>query len=135
MTNTQSARRRFTLAAMAVMAAAFTLPALAAPALPFDEAAMRKAQAEGRTILVEVHADWCTACARQKPILESLGRDPAFEKVVRLRVDFDKPGSALKLLRVTSQATLVLFKGEREIARSTFDTNADSIRAMLARGI
>ncbi|MEZ5616591.1 MAG: thioredoxin family protein [Rhodocyclaceae bacterium] len=119
----------------ALIALAFMLPALAAPAQPFDEAAFRKAQQEGRTVLVEVHADWCSACAKQKPILESLGKDKAFEKVVRFSVDFDKPGNALKLFRVSSQATLLVFKGEREIARSTFDTNPDSIRAMLAKGI
>jgi len=125
----------FLQALFALLAAAFMLPALAAPAQPFDEAAFRKAQQEGRTVLVEVHADWCSACTRQKPILERLGKDKAFEQVVRFNVDFDRPGNALKLFRVTTQATLLVFKGEREIARSTFDTNPDSIRAMLAKGI
>ena len=119
----------------ALIALAFMLPALAAPAQPFDETAFRKAQQEGRTVLVEVHADWCSACTKQKPILESLGKDKAFEKVVRFSVDFDKPGNALKLFRVASQATLLVFRGEQEIARSTFDTNPDSIRAMLAKGV
>ena len=88
----------------ALIALAFMLPALAAPAQPFDDAAFRKAQQEGKAILVEVHADWCSACTKQKPILESLGKEPAFDKVVRFKVDFDKPGTALKTLRVTSQA-------------------------------
>jgi len=130
-----TARRSFFRTALALFAALFVLPALAGPARPFDEASFRKAQQEGKTILVEVHADWCAACARQKPILESLGSDKTFEKVVRLNVDFDRPGNALKLLRATSQATLIVFKGEQEVARSTFDTKPDSIRAMLARGI
>lgn len=119
----------------ALIALAFMLPALAAPAQPFDEAAFRMAQQNGKTILVEVHADWCSACAKQKPILESLGKDQAFEKVVRFSVDFDKPGNALKLFRVASQATLLVFRGDKEVARSTFDTNPDSLRAMLAKGI
>lgn len=119
----------------ALIALAFMLPALAAPARPFDEAAFRMAQQNGKTILVEVHADWCSACTRQKPILESLGKDKAFEKVVRFSVDFDKPGNALKLFRVASQATLLVFRGDKEIARSTFDTHPDSIRAMLSKGI
>lgn len=121
--------------AVALIAAFYMLPALAGPARPFDEAAFRKAQQENRTILVEVHADWCSACAKQKPILERLGKDKDFEKIVRFSVDFDKPGNALKLFRVTSQATLLVFRGDKEVARSTFDTNPDSIRAMLARGI
>lgn len=118
-----------------LLAAAFMHTAQAAPAQPYDEAAFRKAQQEGKAILVEVHADWCSACARQKPILESLGKEPAFDKVVRFKVDFDQPGTALKTLRVTSQATLVLFKGGKEVARSTFDTRDESIRAMLAKAV
>jgi thiol-disulfide isomerase/thioredoxin len=128
-----STRRRTLQAILALTTATFLLPAQAAPAQPFDDAAFRKAQQEGKAILVEVHADWCSACTRQKPILESLGKEPAFDKVVRFKVDFDKPGTALKTLRVTSQATLVLFKGEKEVARSTFDTDAASIRGMLAK--
>ena len=131
----QSARRHFMRAVLAMAAAVFVLPVLAAPSQAFDEAAFQKAQQAGKTILVEVQADWCSACTKQKPILESLGRDKAFEQVVRFNVNFDKPGNALKLFRVTTQATLLVFKGGKEIARSTFDTNPDSIRAMLAKGI
>lgn len=135
MNSVRSARRRFIHALLAVAAAAFLLPAHAAPAQAFDETAFRQAQQAGKTILVHVQADWCSACAKQKPILESLGKDKAYESVVRFNVDFDKPGNALKLFRVTSQATLLVFKGDQEVARSTFDTNADSIRATLAKGI
>lgn len=130
-----TARRSFIQAVLAITAAFFALPALAASPQAFDESAFRQAQQAGKTILVHVHADWCSACAKQKPILESLGKDKAYEGVVRFSVDFDKPGNALKLFRVTSQATLLVFKGDKEIARSTFDTNADSIRAMLAKGV
>jgi len=125
--------RRSFLLACAGLTAALALPAMASPSQPFDEAAFRAAQQAGKTILVEVHADWCSACAKQKPILESLGKEPGFDKLVRFKVDFDKPGTALKTLRVTSQATLVLFRGEKEVARSTFDTDAASIRGMLAK--
>ena len=135
MTRSLNPHRMFLHGLFVLLAAAFMHSAQAAPAQPFDDAAFRKAQQEGRTIMVEVHADWCSACAKQKPILESLGKEPAFYKVVRFKVDFDKPGTALKALRVTSQATLVLFKGDKEVARSTFDTNPDSIRAMLAMGV
>ena len=127
--------RRSFLLACAGLTVALALPAMAAPSQPFDEAAFRAAQQAGKTILVEVHADWCSACAKQKPIVESLSKEPGFDKVVRFKVDFDKPGTALKTLRVTSQATLVLFKGGKEVARSTFDTDAASIRAMLAKGV
>lgn len=138
MTFIHSARHHFMRAVLAFASALFVLPALpalAAAPQAFDEAAFRKAQRAGKTILVYVHAEWCVACAKQKPILERLGKDKAFEQVVRFNVDFDKPGNALNILRATSQATLIVFKGDKEIARSTFDTNPDSIRAMLAKGV
>ena len=54
----------------------FLALALAAAAIsnaaPFDARAFEAAQAAGKPVLVEVHADWCPTCAKQKPVIGEL---------------------------------------------------------------
>ncbi|MBI3285615.1 MAG: thioredoxin family protein [Burkholderiales bacterium] len=107
--------------------------ALAEPARAYTDAAFKAAMAEGKAVLVEVHADWCPACKKQAPLLDALSQEAPYTTIVRFRVDFDQPGTALKTLKVNSQASLLLFKGNKEIARSAFDLDPRSIRTMLAK--
>ena len=43
-----------------------------AQAAPFDSRSFEAAQASGKPVLVEVHADWCPVCAGQKPVIGEL---------------------------------------------------------------
>ena len=38
----------------------------------YDEAEFMMAQGKGKTIVVDVYADWCPTCRAQAPILEQL---------------------------------------------------------------
>jgi thiol-disulfide isomerase/thioredoxin len=101
-------------------------------AQPFNAKAFADAQAAGKTILIDVWASWCPTCRKQGPILDSVARERP--NLVTYRVDFDAQKDVLKQFRVQSQSTLIVFKGSNEIGRSTGDTNADSIRALVAKG-
>lgn len=97
---------------------------------PFTDAAFDAAQAQGKTILVEVTAPWCPVCRQQKPIIESLMGSPEFRNAVLFTVDFDSQKTVLGRLGVQRQATLIAFKGKDEKGRSTFDTNSQTIAAL-----
>lgn len=107
--------------------------ARAAEPVPFTAAAFQAAQAAGAPILVEVHADWCAVCTKQKPILSQLAKEPAFADIVRLRVDFDTQRDVLQTLKVDRQSTLIAFKGAQEQARTVGLTDPLAIRALVAR--
>lgn len=124
-------RRTVFAAALATITGATV--AQAAPAAPFDQATFAAAQKAGKPILVDIWASWCPTCAQQKPILDKLAADPAFKDLVILKVDFDAQKDVVRALNARSQSTLIVFRGEREQGRSVGDTNADSIRALLAR--
>jgi len=49
-------------------------------------------------------------------------------------VDFDTAKDTLKRFRVQQQSTLIVFKGTKEISRSTGDTDPARIRALIAQG-
>jgi thioredoxin 1 len=102
---------------------------------PFDQAAFEAAQAAGKPILVEVSAPWCPTCKAQAPILSRLRSDPRFKELVSFDIDFDSQKDLLRKFNVRTQSTLIVFKGNQETGRSTGDTNAASIEALLEKSI
>ena len=135
-------RRTLTLRALHVLLG-LTLCALAAAVLlafsvlghaaqPFDHQSFKQAQAAGKTILVDVAAPWCPTCRRQRPIVEQIEEETP--NLVVYEVDFDTAKDALRHFRVQYQSTLIVFKGTKEVGRSTADTDAARIRALVAKG-
>jgi thioredoxin 1 len=102
---------------------------------PFDQSAFDAAQAAGKPILVEVSAPWCPICKAQAPILARLRSDPRFKELVSFDIDFDSQKDLLRKFNVQKQSTLIVFKGKQETGRSTGDTNAGSIEALLGKSI
>lgn len=120
---------RLLLAAVSV-SAAIAAPAFAAPIQPFDTAVFKAAQAEGRPVLVDAHAGWCPICAIQNPTLNKLAADPAFDKLLILRINYDKQSAEKRALGITRQSTLIAYAGARETGRSVGETKADKITAL-----
>lgn len=119
--------RRLVLA-LALLASPFA-PALAAG---FDRTAFDTARAQGRSVVVEVHADWCPTCRAQAPVLTGLLAEPEFADMARITVDFDADKDILRELGVRQQSTLIVFKGATEKARAVGITDPAQIRALLA---
>jgi thioredoxin len=99
---------------------------------PFDDQSFKQAQAAGKTILVDVTASWCPTCRRQRPIIEQIEKEKP--NLLVYEVDFDTAKDTLKRFRVQQQSTLIVFKGTKEIGRSTGDTDPARIRAPIAQG-
>ena len=128
--------RRHVLGALAVTAAlSFGSVSFAMDLKPFNIKAFEAAQAAGQSILVEVHAPWCPVCKAQAPILSKLSNESKFKNVVRFNIDFDSQKDLLQKFNVRMQSTLIAFKGKQEAGRSTGDSNAASIEALLAKAI
>ncbi len=130
--------RRTVLALAAVAltgAVSFALPAAAAGTIPFTQAAFDAAKAAGKPVLVEVSAPWCPTCKAQKPILSQLRGMPKYKDIVAFEVDFDSQKDALRGLDARTQSTLIVFKGPKELGRSTGDTKKESIEALLAKTV
>jgi len=124
-------RRTGVFAAITAFGLITTGAALAEPVKPFTPALFDAAKAAGKPILLEVTAPWCPTCKAQKPILSELTADPKFRDLVVLEIDFDSQKEPLRALKVQSQSTLIVFKGEAETGRSTGDTKRESIAALL----
>jgi len=107
--------------------------ARAAVEAAYTQKAFAAAQGEGKPILIAITASWCPTCAKQRPILSQLEKDPAFKDLVVYQVDFDSQKDVVKKFGAHMQSTLVVFHGTTENGRSTGDTDPASIRALLEK--
>jgi len=106
-------------------------PASAAEWKDFKADAFAAAQSEGKPILVDVFAPWCSVCRAQNPILTKLTREPKYKDLVVFKVDFDNQKDAVRAFNAQRQSTLIVFKGDQEIDRSVGDTSQLSIEGLL----
>jgi thiol-disulfide isomerase/thioredoxin len=125
---------------LSVALAAFALSAistagLAAPIQRFSNAALEAAQRAGKPVLVDVHADWCPTCRRQAPTVEAISRDPAFAKLLILKLDFDAQVAERTALGVRKQSTLIAYNGRTERTRATGIIDPVQIRALAATAL
>ncbi len=109
--------------------------ARAAFSQPFTMAAFAQALSEGRSILVEVSAEWCSTCRMQEEVLDQVRPHSDFWQMLHMVVDFDTQRDIMRFLRVQKQATLIVFKGFHEKGRSVGDTNEARIARLLRAGL
>ena len=94
----------------------------------------RLAQA-GKPVVVDVSAPWCPTCKAQKPIVDSLAKQPAYKDVTIFTVDFDSEKTVLKQFKVNMQSTLIAFNGGKETARSVGDATPAGIEGIFKRAV
>ena len=126
---------RAVLIALSITSFIATGPVSAAAQKPYDAKTFEAAQAAGKPVLIEIHADWCPTCKAQLPILNKLSAEGRYAPIERMRVDFDSQKALVKVFKANMQSTLVLFKGKMEVARSVAVTDPAAIQAMLDKAL
>lgn len=121
-------RRIFLLAG----AAGFVKP-LGAFASTLSLLAIEADIASGKAVLVHVTAPWCGACRLQKPIVAQLLATSDYKSVMKVDVDFDSQKDVLRKFRVQTQATMLIFKGGKEIDRLIGNTDPAAIASFIKR--
>jgi thiol-disulfide isomerase/thioredoxin len=119
--------RRFLLALFASLALIGTAFAFSGFA-PYDKAKFAALVQSGQPVIAHVHATWCSTCRRQETLLNNMLKDPRFAMVQAVRVDYDKDKDFEKAHNVNSRATILVFKGGKEVSRLVFDTDPAKIK-------
>ena len=101
----------------------------------FTQAAFDRAVAAGQPVIVDFQASWCPTCKAQKPIVDALLKEPRLKDVSLFAADYDTEAALKKQLRVTQQSTFVVFKGGKEVGRSTGDTSKAGIAALFDKAL
>ena len=122
-----------TLTRLFVALSLFAMATLAlAAGKPFNQAEFDTLQKAGQPIFLKVHADWCSTCKAQDPIVQSQVDHPDNQNITFFVIDFDKEKRLLRSMRITRQSTLVTFKDGKEVGRTVGDTTPAGIAALVA---
>jgi thioredoxin 1 len=101
----------------------------------FDQKAFAAAQAQGKSILIDISAPWCPTCSAQKPIIEELAAKLQYSNLAIFDVDFDSQKDVVRSFGAQSQSTLIVFKGNRETGRSVGSTDAIEIDGLMRKAL
>lgn len=99
----------------------------------FNQATFDALRAADKPVVVHVYAPWCPVCKKQAEVISSLESDARFKDVTVLRVDYDTEKDVQKALGVKARSTIIAFKGNTEVDRSTGETNPDKIAALFSK--
>ena len=90
----------------------------------FDNDVFKKAQSDGKTVVVSSWIKYCTSCASQMRALKDVEKD--FDNLIYLTFDVTNREIA-KQLNIQFQTTLVIYKNNKEVYRSLGELTKDKI--------
>lgn len=126
-------RRSFVALASASL---FAKPAFAEPVFThYTPGLVDALLAEGKTVFIDYAAHWCSTCARQERVIQSLkAQNPEYgANVVFVRVDWDeyRNDAVTTFNNIPRRSTLIVLKGEEELGRIVADTRESEIKALM----
>ena len=122
-------------------AAATVLPQAlrAAGFIDYTPGAIDAALAEGKTVLVDYSATWCSTCKRQERVINALrASDPAYDaKLTFIKVDWDtyKNADVTVFRNIPRRSTLIVLRGEDELGRIVAGTSESAIKGLMDTGL
>lgn len=126
---------------LALASAALLMPqaATAKEFVEYTPGAIEAALKEGKTVLVDYSAKWCSTCARQARVINALrAENPAYdEAMVFFKVDWDtyKNDDVTVFRNIPRRSTLLVLRGEAELGRIVAGTARGQIKTLLDKGL
>ena len=90
----------------------------------FDEQLFKKAQSEGKVVVISSWIKYCYSCASQMKVLKEAKKD--FDNIEYFAFDVTNKQIS-SLLNVQYQSTLLIFKDNKEVYRSIGETTQKEI--------
>ena len=119
--------------AFAITLASFITVAMAGEIKPFSQESFDALTSAGKPVVLDISATWCPTCKAQKPIIDSLMKQPGYKDVTLMTIDFDTDKATLKKFKVGTQSTLVAFKAAQEVGRSIGDTSQEGLEGLFKK--
>ena len=99
----------------------------------FSEEIFEKAKASGKTIVVNSYEVWCGTCNKQTKILDQAEKE--FKDIVFLSYEQSKNKNIAKKLDIKFWTTIVVYKGNDEVARVVGQTDKEIIYAAIQKAM
>ena len=98
----------------------------------FDEELFKKAQSEGKVVIISSWIKYCSSCASQMKVLKTVKND--FENIEYFTFEITNKKIS-SLLNVQYQTTLLIFKDNKEVYRSIGETSREEIYTAIKNSI
>ena len=124
-------KRNFSLKATQMFCALLALMlsqfSLALEKQPFSQEVFEQLQKDNKVVLVDIHADWCSTCAKQQKLLQTYSEKHPERELHVLQVDFDNQKDVVKAFRAPRQSTMLLYKGDMQFWYAVAETREEVI--------
>ena len=98
----------------------------------FNEELFKKAQSEGKVVVISSWMKYCSSCASQMKVLKTVKND--FENIEYFTFEITNKKIS-SLLNVQYQTTLLIFKDNKEVYRSIGETGREEIYTAIKNSI
>ena len=99
----------------------------------FSVEIFEKAKNDGKTIVVNSYEKWCGTCNLQTKILDQAEKE--FKDIVFLSYEQSKNKNIAQKLGIKFWTTIVVYKGNAEVARIVGQTDKETIYSAIQKGI
>ena len=99
----------------------------------FSEEIFENAKALGKTVVVNSYEVWCGTCSKQTKILDQAEKE--FTDIVFLSYEQSKNKGIAQKLGIKFWTTIVVYKGNDEVARIIGQTDKETIYSAIQKGI
>ena len=93
----------------------------------------KKAQNEGKTVVVYSWNKFCGTCAKQKPIIKQAQKE--FKDLLFMNYEQTKHKDIAKFLKINFWSTIAVYKNNQEIVKAIGLNNKEDIYSLIEKGI
>ena len=99
----------------------------------FTEEVFEDAKTSGKTIVINSYEVWCGTCSKQTKILNQAEKE--FKDIIFLSYEQSKNKNIAEKLDIKFWTTIVVYKGNNEVARIVGQTDKKTIYSAIQKGI
>ena len=99
----------------------------------FSLSGLEEAKSKGKTVVINSYEPWCWSCRKQDKVLSNAKDE--FKDIVFLTYQQGKHKDIAEALNISVRTTIVIFKGEKEVARIIGQTGKTEIYSAIKKGI
>ena len=99
----------------------------------FSTEIFEKARDSGKTVVINSYEIWCGTCSEQTKILNQAEKE--FKDIVFLSYEQSKNKEIAQKLNIKYWTTIVVYKGNKEVARIVGQTDKKTIYSAIQKGI